>query len=727
MTDRVSFTSSLPTTTFVLEGDVIETDPDYGSNGRWRLRFYLRAVNGSASNNFYDSGVQAGRLNNVEFGRTTRDPFLPYAGGGAQRWRVGPFYEYVNANSNGYWQASLTTIQVSQHVVFGNISNASYGSIPMPRIARAPGKPGKPSVSNLTPTGAKFTWAAAPRGNSPITDYGLYVSTSPTFSTHVFNDWIGTGTSYTLSSILAPGTKYYARVRTRNDDGTGVYSDVVEFTTLPATAPGLSVTPSASGTQATVVVTPPSGTTGVTKYRVEIDSSVPGVGTSFELTPPTTSRVISNLTPGDIYQWRASAFYGTYQTPYTSWLARQQPDPNTSPGSYFDGNTTDTADLDYAWTGTANNSTSTTSMASPANWITFTQGVGSTGMIGVVARVRDNAPPAEGIRAARAIFMSDATAPGFRMGTTGADIEGLAFYVGSIWVKSSRATRVKARLSFYDDVGGFIVSYDGDETEIARNVWTRLSVSQQAPPNGDTAGIFVLDTAGTGYNAWQGGDTLTADAAMISLGTLYEYFDGDSLDTPEYWYAWLGTANASTSWRRDQAVSAVDPLADPDCPPIPLPPALPTIESDCIEEVGTWRRYVVVIPPTEVRQWSSTLPTLTLNTGSFAERQVRIRVYANPLDLSPELVDVTTWEAEMILSYIPKNTEIVLDGVTERVWANLSDGRTIPADQLLYGTGGVPATWPELRCGIGYVVTLDVPLEAPSGNLDTSVILTQRM
>jgi hypothetical protein len=54
-------------------------------------------------------------------------------------------------------------------------------------------------------------------------------------------------------------------------------------------------------------------------------------------------------------------------------------------------------------------------------------------------------------------------------------------------------------------------------------------------------------------------------------------------------------------------------------------------------------------------------------------------------------------------------------------------GDPISANRLLYGTGGVPATWPNLRCGIGYVITMDVPLDAPAGNLDARVVVTQRM
>lgn len=731
MTDRITRAFSSPATTFYLEADVVDTDESYGSYGRWKVRLYLRAKNGpggTTGSSFSGSGFQAGRINGTERIRKSGNPFLPsgYADN-ATRWRSGPVDYWVNANSNGYWSGSSTVLPLQMQTEYGNVDDYAGGSISLPRISRAPGKSGKPVVSNITPTGAKFTWAAAGRGNAPITDYHLVISRFSDFSSPAYSSLVGDDTTATVSSILAPGTPYYARVRAINNDGNGAWSDSASFTTLPASPPGLTITPSISGAQATVVVTPPGGTTGVTKYVVEVSPSVPGVGTSFELVPPTTSRVISSLTPGKIYSWRASAFYGTYQTPWTALTPVQQPNPNTAPGQYFDGSTVDTSQITYDWAGTTNLSKSTASMVSPLGWWTFATGAAGTGATGVVARVTDSAPDAEGTRSARAVFMSDATAAGFLIGTAGVYVQGLVQYVGSIWVKSSKATRLRARISFFDAASAHIVSYDGDEIQVEPEVWTRLTVTQQSPPNAYYAGIFAMDVVGTGHALWQGGDTLTADAAMISLAMLYPYFDGDTPDTLEYSYHWMGTANQSESRRLTKAISATDPLLDPDCAPLPTPPALPTIESDCIEEVGTWRRYTLAIPSSEIREWSSTLPTLEMRTGSFSERQVRIRVYANPDDVAPELVDTTTWEAEMILSFIPKRTEIVLDGVTQRVWANLSDGRQIPADQLLYGTGGVPATWPELRCGIGYVVTLDVPLDAPSGNLTTDVILTQRM
>ena len=83
--------------------------------------------------------------------------------------------------------------------------------------------------------------------------------------------------------------------------------------------------------------------------------------------------------------------------------------------------------------------------------------------------------------------------------------------------------------------------------------------------------------------------------------------------------------------------------------------------------------------------------------------------------MAPDEVDFDQWEAELILTYIPPNTIMTLDSVTQRVRAEVNGAASITANQLLYGTDGVPATWPELRCGVAHVLTLDVPLEATRG------------
>ena len=586
----------------------------------------------------------------------------------------------------------------------------------------APGAPGSPTASNVTPTGLTWSWAA-PSGNGTILEYQVRYSTDPTFATGVTTVSAGTALSYSPTG-LTPGNTYYVQVQARNQSGWGTWSATGSQTTLPSTAPGLSVSADASGRSATATMSPPGGATGVTNYTVEYRI---GTGASTSVDSPTTTVTITGLTPGTTYQWRASAWFGSYQSPTTNWVSLTQPNPNTNPGDYFDGSTAAKPDTTYAWSGTANLSTSKANGVAPDGWMVE---VGSGAAI--LQRVTGGFA---GSFSARATVTTDITTGVLSLGGTYtpiakmAAVQGGSSYIGSIYARPSKAQRLAAKLYWFTAAGALISgSAAGTAAVVQPGGFVQLvSPLVAAPSNAAYAIVRAEDVTGTGHVAWLGGDYLDADAAMVTLGQQFPYFDGDTADSPAYNYAWLGTANASVSARNENVVSPIDPLADPDCPPLPTPPALPVIDSDCIDETGTWRRYTVAVPASEVRQWSSTLPTLILSTGPTAVRQVRIRYYENPNALPDSQAATGSFDSEMILTYIPPNTQMTLDGVTEQVSASVAGAPTISGNRLLYGTGGVPATWPELRCGIGYVIALDVPLDAPTGNLSTRLVLTQRL
>jgi hypothetical protein len=736
MTDRVSYTNSSPSATFYLEADVVETDPDYGSNGGWRIRLYVRCVSGGSSSFFNDSGWHAGRINGSEKLRTTRDPFLPVGvGAGVTRWRVGPDDNWVAANSNGYWSGSSTSIPVQQQVVFGNVNDYRAGSVPLPRIAKPPGKPGKPVVSNITPTGAKFTWTAASRGNANINDYGVYVSTSSSFATHVYAAYEGVVLTKTLNTLL-PGTTYYMRTRAKSADGTGVYSDTVSFTTLPSTPAGLtSVTPTTNGQGATVVMTPPSGISSVNSYTVE--RRTPGgswvVAASGSANP---SQLISGLTPGQTYEWRVAAVIGTYTSPYsTPTITVAQPQPNASPGSYWDGSTPDTPTTNYAFTGAAGSSTSTAQNLAGAaiGWLTGAQAVAVSGGSAVQYQVAGALEPngSSGTHAVRYVCLTPATANGFRGGPNGTDGYALVtvggFYMGSIWVEASRQRVLAATLVWLDAVGAPIAepAAVGVGVTMEAGVAQRLTVLAQAPAGAVRATVWFTDPAGS--SMMQVGDTIDADAAMISTGTLYPYFDGDTPDTEAFIYEWDDVPFTSPSFREDVPQAEQNPLQDPNCDPLPIPPSAPVIEDDCIVPIGSWRRTWYTVDAGLVPEHLVAAPTVTLQTFGESESQVRIRWYANPDCTAPLDFDASEWQFEQVVSWVPANTTMTLDGVARRVWAEVPTGSApIAADSLVRGTGGVPATWPLLTCGSCWLISLDTAPTTTPGNLVVSAGITVR-
>lgn len=155
-------------------------------------------------------------------------------------------------------------------------------------------------------------------------------------------------------------------------------------------------------------------------------------------------------------------------------------------------------------------------------------------------------------------------------------------------------------------------------------------------------------------------------------------------------------------------------IVDPDCPPIPAPPRPPVIPNTCADGPDEWDRYYVEIPGDEVSVWSKNLMTVSLHAPSEV-RQVRVRLTENPFSWPVGDVDPAAFCSEFILSYLPANTELTVDGTVQRAWASIEGSEPIPASNLLYGADGGPMTWPEVSCGVPYLVTIDVPVGAGAG------------
>jgi hypothetical protein len=679
---------------------------------------------------------------------------------GSSGWRTSGYHNITNA--------SVFTFRVT--CISGNITLGLLGTGSQPTYWVSSGDPvnwnpngpqpgamtyyqaaSAPTVNTLTPStttaGAIAINISAPSDNGgfAVTTYTHQFSTNSSFTAVVKEQQSAAST--TTFTGLPTGVTIYHRVMAVTAVSTGVgkkggaSSIVHSFSlgTAPVDAAAIAVASTPSGQGANITITPPTNTGGlpITGYNIEYNQTLPTTGPVIPVTFTGTTGTISGLTPGATYRYRVAAVNSVGPGPWSGYTTKKQANPSTNPGDYFDGSTTATDDQTYSWTGTANNSTSIAVGHAPTGWMPFSTGAATSGGTGVVARVTGGASLPSGLNAglfaARATFFTDATAAGFMIGTsplaTGrATVSEGQTYTGSIYVRMSKANNVAARIGWYNTSGTFLSASVGTAVAVGAGVWTRLLVTADAPATTLYANVSVIDVAGGTHVNWLGGDTISADAAMITLGDdALPYFDGSFADDSNYAYSWTGTANASTSLREAVVTTAVDPLADPDCPPVPLPPRPPIVLDDCIEDVGIWRRYWAAIPSGNVTDWLTMLPTMILTTGDFAVRQVRIRVYPNPFDYSIDMADTTNYCSEQIISYIPPDTVFTLDGPLQRVFAEVAGGAAIAADHLLYGTGGVPASWPSLSCGISYLASFDVPLDAPLENFtQPRVLLTRR-
>lgn len=729
MTDRVSVAQSSPSTSFWLEGDVVETDSDYGTNGRWRVRLYLRARNdGNTSSNYGGDGDQVGYINGTERIRHSGDPFLPSGvGAGVTRWRDGPADVWITANTNGYWSGTSTSLPVSMRLVYGNVNWTGNGTIPLPRILRTPGAPGVPTTSEATGSSIRLTTTApSADGSGAVDNYQFQVSTTSNHASPLQSPQTGSTSRTLVATGLPAGVTLYARARAHNSAGWGAWSGNRSFSlgTAPTTAPGVAVVSSARGTSADVALSPPSGLGGLPlggydltrEYLTPEPTPTPSVVTTRHPAAGALSVNIPGLVPGASYRWRARAYNSVGDSSvYSAWQTVQQNKPNTTPGSYFDGSTTDSPDVTYTWENAVNNSRSTAFGLIPTGWGIIGSPTGSA------ALVRDT----QSGMSALVTILRDMTAP-FEAGlntTTylAAVLEGLEYTAGiafltnrpqpmaleMIWLNSSNVELSR--------IVSEPVTSNGDKRTI--------SMVGTAPANATKLRVAVIDVSGPGWSPWITGEQFWLDEMIVTLGDIpIPYFSGSTPDGDGFTYSWLGTPHLSVSRRAGSPVF-VNPLIDPDCAATPPPPRPPSIPTDCIDDIVEWDRYWYGIPATEIPVWTSMLPTIRVRTQFSAERQVRIRVYPDPFGRGIGSLTLDDFCSEIIVSYMPYDTELTLDALTQRAWAQVAGGASISASHLLYGSDGTPATYPELTCGMQHFITVDVPVGSIVGNVTIDVDL----
>lgn len=724
-TIRIASQQASPATTFYLEADLIQID---APNRRWLVRFFLRAINGpggSTASRYLGAGVQLGRTNGNEFGRHSGNPFLP--GGlpnGATRWNDGPWDVWIGANSDGYWSGASTTYPLQMGLQYGNINTQLGGSIELPRIGTVPPPPNPlpTTPDQITATTMRYQFGSAGDGGANIVRWEYQYSTSPTFATGNSAVFASNGTS--IVTDLMPSTTYYLRSRGVNTIGNGNWSAIRSGTTVAASAPGLLVSPALDGRSAQVALTPPPDMPNPSGYRLEY-RLVGGTTTVVAVT--TSPLVVSPLSPGATYEWRAAAQSGTYTGPFTAWGAYIQPNTNTNPGDFFDGSTPARADITYSWVAVSGSSMSRARAQNVRGWGIFASGSAVSGGQGAVYRVTGGRSQTF---AARIDFWVDAVAPGFHAGIAFDAASAFpalqnAVYDGLIHVQlPARSQRLAAMFVWVNAAGVEVGRNVGPDVLVGANVttWTPLQATGTPPPSAVRGALRVIDVAGPGWAVWRGGDSMLLDDAITPF-TKY-YFDGNTPDTAQWDYVWEGAVNASPSMRVASTTSGDSPLIDPDCPPVPAPPRPPAIPDSCIEDETTqWRRFWQEIPAIYVPVWIDTVPILRIHTAT-AVRLVRVRYYPNPFGRPLSDLESDSFCAEQIISFIPGDTIFTLDGVTERAWAEVAgSSNTLAADHLLRGDSSL---WPLLGCGVGYYITVDVPTDTPANAVDIEYSLVQR-
>lgn len=266
------------------------------------------------------------------------------------------------------------------------------------------------------------------------------------------------------------------------------------------------------------------------------------------------------------------------------------------------------------------------------------------GTTGVAAVTNPTSTTAFGVKVARSTWSVASTAVGGGMYQDVAVTAGTGYSFGFGHVKPSITNRLQLQVEWRTSVATI-----STVTTFAQTVVTGGTVSTAfflqnliAPATATVARVKVITVAGTSSANWSIASYLELDGFMANAGvTLWPYFDGDTADAGEWFYAWTGTDDLSTS---------------------------------------------------------------------IAQQSV---------------IDPYSYCAEFILSYLPADAELTVDGTVSRAWASIAGAAPVTASNLLYGTDGAPITWPEATCGVPYLLTVDVPV-GEGDEILMSLSLTRR-
>ena len=209
---------------------------------------------------------------------------------------------------------------------------------------------------------------------------------------------------------------------------------------------------------------------------------------------------------------------------------RMQIVAGTTAGTFFDGSTSAAGDFTYAWSGTANQSTSLQRGLS----VTASANAGVNGGTGVRSQTQYRTGTSSTI----------INAPYQNSGVVTSIITPLSAslpYVASAWIRGESGKTVYLKLEELTSADAVVGSTNGTAVTMTGS-WQRVSVLRSFGATGVKARVSVLNGSTTTQ-------TFHYDNLMLEQSSiLQDYFDGtDTSIDPDLSIVWTGSANASTS------------------------------------------------------------------------------------------------------------------------------------------------------------------------------------
>lgn len=169
-----------------------------------------------------------------------------------------------------------------------------------------------------------------------------------------------------------------------------------------------------------------------------------------------------------------------------------------------------------------------------------------------------------------------------------------------------------------------------------------------------------------------------------------------------------------------------DLIIDPTYGNLSKPPRPPLMEPAGVTPPSNWYHYTFETTPEYTQRWGRGMIRLRVTSGSSARRMIRVRFYSNPDGRSETELRGRGWDGEFLISYLPANSELILDSALETAVIGLLDGsgKTSPAGHLVHGSDGRPFQWPALLCDTPYTIQIDSQVQL--GNATVAFELATR-
>jgi len=159
----------------------------------------------------------------------------------------------------------------------------------------------------------------------------------------------------------------------------------------------------------------------------------------------------------------------------------------------------------------------------------------------------------------------------------------------------------------------------------------------------------------------------------------------------------------------DCATATYQPIYDPLYPAMVPPPEPPSVPLGNYSPPLNWQRRQFTIPKQFVPGWGEVVPKIDVHAIEDDARTLRLRFYADPFDVGDISDDPCAYCGDIVISYVPVDHTLTLDGSDQTVYITAPGGQRQRADSLVFKTNGTPFEWPALSCGFGYIVTVDLP------------------